>query len=272
MYDAIDCSQERIIRYIDHLKSNYGLNLSIHLSSEYSFITPSIEKLYRYNIHANPYCFHVKNSRSENQKCLLCQKELHQRCKHTENFLTPCHADVYQYIHRITSNNAAVGFVCVSGYQNPEHPPKDDEWYYTYLSAEEPPLDLLDVVIPPLVLMLSVLFTKCLPIPKENVYVRMLNYLDMNHNATLEQISRDLGYSKSYISHMFRRESGYTLKAYCNQLKIKDAEILLKTTDLSITDVALTAGFNNFSYFISTFKQIHQVTPSVWRKKRDCIG
>ena len=271
MLDDIDCSQERIIRYIEHLKRSCGLSLSIHLSREYSFMTPFIEKLYRYNIHANPYCFHIKNFKAQHQQCISCQRELHKKCESSAVFIDHCHADVRQYIHRITANNATVGFICVSGYQNPNHTPDDDEWYQTYLSAEDLPLELLDIVIPPLVLMLSILFANCLPVPQENIYVQILNYLELNHNASLEQISRDFGYSKSYISHLFRSKSGYTLKAYCNKLKIREAEILLQTTDLSVTDVALTSGFNNFSYFISTFKSSHQLTPTARRKLHKSI-
>ncbi|MBD9009717.1 MAG: helix-turn-helix domain-containing protein [Clostridiales bacterium] len=54
---------------------------------------------------------------------------------------------------------------------------------------------------------------------------------------------------------------------YCNMLKIKDAKALLKESNISVTEVAYSVGFNNFSYFITTFKSLTGMTPLVWRKK-----
>ena len=76
-----------------------------------------------------------------------------------------------------------------------------------------------------------------------------------------------LGYSPSYISHTFKRRFGKTLRAYCNILKIRDAEHLLVSTDLSITDVALSSGFNDLSYFINVFRAETGMSPLEWRRK-----
>ena len=64
---------------------------------------------------------------------------------------------------------------------------------------------------------------------------------------------------------MFKKESGLTLKAYCNNLKIEDAARLLYQTKISITEIAFMVGFNNFSYFINIFKKIMGMTPLEYR-------
>ena len=124
------------------------------------------------------------------------------------------------------------------------------------------------MVLPPLALMISRLLME---IPRHDggdVYTKLLVMLQNDPNISLTELAQELGCSRSYISHMFRQKSGCTLKEYCNRLKIEEAKLLLRSTDLPVTEVALSCGYNNFSYFISSSKKVVGMTPLVWRKCR----
>src|SRR5699024_2033930 len=118
--------------------------------------------------------------------------------------------------------------------------------YDRFLKPEPVPKQLLDAVIPPLCIMLSKLFENIRDVvPNDTLYSRIQDYLAENHSSvTLDDISKKFSYSKSYISHMFKKESGLTLKAYCNNLKIEDATRLLYQTEISVTEIAFMVGFN----------------------------
>ncbi len=267
MISSIECSQDNIIRFIGQLKARYGLDISLHFSTGYSFHSESVAELSLLQCHTNPYCFYIKNTKAEHAKCLACQDEIRQLCKKEEHFIYTCHADVREYIYRIVIDGNVAAFLAASGYQNPQRHSQDSEWYETYLSDEEIPTELLDTLLTPLALMLSLFLKKHLQPSQDSIYPQILNYLELDHNVSLAQLCKHFGYSPSYISHMFRRQSGCTLKSYCNHLKIRDSKILLETTDLSVTEVALASGFNNISYFIRIFRNITKYTPSAWRKK-----
>jgi AraC-like DNA-binding protein len=42
---------------------------------------------------------------------------------------------------------------------------------------------------------------------------------------------------------------------------------MLTNTDLSVLEIAMECGFNDYSYFIKTFKKLKGVTPKQYRIK-----
>ena len=54
---------------------------------------------------------------------------------------------------------------------------------------------------------------------------------------------------------------------YLTLYRIEKASGKLLKSDLSVTSIAFSSGFNDLSYFIKTFKQIKGITPSKFRKE-----
>ena len=67
--------------------------------------------------------------------------------------------------------------------------------------------------------------------------------------------------SKYYISHIFSKEIGISMPEYINTLRIRDAEMLLKKGDMSITDIAFAVGFNSLRSFNRHFYSLTGKTP-----------
>lgn len=260
---------EQTAAYIDYLQNTHNLDISIHMADKYSYILfcDETKGLAKYNVHTNPYCFHVKSDDIKHRKCLKCQWAAINKCRSAEWYTGVCHAAVREYIRRICINGEAAGFISVSGYRAADIPQGTDTWYDSNMRTSDIPVTLLGTVIPPLCIMLEHLIMHTKNNESDDVYLRILSYLSEHHShTTLDELSERFNYSKSYISHIFRKRSGYTLKRYCNILKIKDAKLMLQGTDMSVTDIAFSAGFNDFSYFINTFKSIEGTTPLQWRK------
>ena len=96
---------------------------------------------------------------------------------------------------------------------------------------------------------------------------RIKKYIsDTLPNVTLEGISKELGRSCSYISHVFKKNTGRSIRAYCNELKLFEAQKLLTSTDLSVTEIAFEAGFEDTAYFIRLFRELYGITPNKYRK------
>ena len=73
--------------------------------------------------------------------------------------------------------------------------------------------------------------------------------------------------SYSYFSRMFKKVVHKSFREYLNYQRITKAELLLATTNLSITDIAMQTGFSTSSYFIQQFKLIKRISPKQFRKK-----
>lgn len=260
-----DFGQTEILNYIERLSEQFGLDVSFHFSRECFMDGKETDLLEKYRNHRNPYCVYVKNGLSKIKRCFLCQDEVLKLCENKRSFLYTCHSGVCQYVMRVMLDGRVTAFVSANGF-------KSEGWqnrgsaYDMYLKEMPFSTEFLDSVLTPLAVMLSVFLKNHLMKIGNNARDRVLNFVNENYTLSLSEISSGLGYSKSYISHIFKKSTGYTLKSYCNIKKIEDAKGLLKNTDMDITDIAFTVGFLNVSYFIQIFKTAEGMTPFVWRK------
>jgi AraC-like DNA-binding protein len=272
---------ENIIAYANYLKKQYNLSLSYHFRTDISAQLGSLgyTRLLSLSKHTNPYCMHIKLSKNLSKKCIECQQKVIAKCAFLDRFTGVCHAGVLEYVYGIKYKNKVFGFISVSGFRGESNKSFRDkklqEVFEKSLSPSPVPKEFLDMVVPPLAFMLAMLCRELENIkPKDsmaneekNNFQLILHYVRERHNnVCLEDIACEFNYSKSYISHMFKKVSGYSLSQYCNMLKIEDAKELLKNTNYSITDIAHAVGFGDFSYFIKVFKQQTGKTPLKWKK------
>lgn len=83
---------------------------------------------------------------------------------------------------------------------------------------------------------------------------------------TLEDLSNSAGMTPKYFCRFFREMTQRTPIDYLNHYRIECACTQLSAANASITEIALSCGFNDISYFIKTFKKYMSVTPRQYRK------
>ena len=82
---------------------------------------------------------------------------------------------------------------------------------------------------------------------------------------TREEIAAALGVSPSYVSRVFRRYTGMALWDYVNSFRITRARELLEHSDMTVTEVAFAAGFNEPAYFSRMFRKFTGKSPRHFR-------
>ena len=99
---------------------------------------------------------------------------------------------------------------------------------------------------------------------------RAIAFIHENYQRgfTLQQITYELGVSKSYFSLLFRREMGLSLWDYLNRYRVLKAKELLRNTTLPVNEISQRVGFEDFSYFGRLFGKQCQCSPREYRKKR----
>lgn len=92
-------------------------------------------------------------------------------------------------------------------------------------------------------------------------------YIEKNidQNFTLEDVANEIFISPAYLSQLFNNLTGATYSSYVTSARINVAKKLLLTTDKTVNDVAMMAGFSQSSYFVTTFKKATGVTPKQFR-------
>ena len=104
-----------------------------------------------------------------------------------------------------------------------------------------------------------------------NAFMKLMEYIGENYKKeiSLSSAGEALHMNPSYVSQLFKKEAGITFIHYITQLRIDDAIILLTTTKMPVIDIALEVGFNDYFYFLKTFKRFTGKTPSQYREEAD---
>ena len=93
--------------------------------------------------------------------------------------------------------------------------------------------------------------------------VRLLNE---DPSRTLADLARGCTLSISRLSHLFRAETGLTLKQFRRNCRFKAAMKMLATTDMPIKQIAYTLGYRHTSSFVRAFEVHAGVSPSDYRR------
>ncbi|MFD2114423.1 helix-turn-helix domain-containing protein [Paenibacillus yanchengensis] len=101
-----------------------------------------------------------------------------------------------------------------------------------------------------------------------NKVVEVVRYINLNFHQPLflTDLAKQFYISPHYLSRMFKAVTGFTFSDYVSLIRIKEAQRLLMETDITISNIATTVGFDNFSHFGKTFKRVTHVSPRDYRK------
>lgn len=85
---------------------------------------------------------------------------------------------------------------------------------------------------------------------------------------SLDAIASELGYDTYYLTTLFRKDVGKTIKTYILEQKIEQAKIMLSSTLLDVQEISDSLSFKSPSYFCTKFKKVTGESPLSYRKKR----
>lgn len=105
----------------------------------------------------------------------------------------------------------------------------------------------------------------------EHFYADLVNVIqrflrkNIHTKLTLDDICHKFSYSRSFLCKTFKEQTGETLIACFNRLKIEEAQRLLRESTQSVTSIAGSLGFRDVKYFDAIFKKHTGVTPVAYR-------
>ena len=107
---------------------------------------------------------------------------------------------------------------------------------------------------------------------QREVYIKfksLVEWLAMHssENVSMDEAANHVGYSKFHFARLFKEYTGMTFNDYETTLKLKEVERQLADTDLQISDIAMSCGFNNLTSLSRCFKKQYGCSPSQFRNR-----
>ncbi|MBR3246768.1 MAG: AraC family transcriptional regulator [Clostridiales bacterium] len=107
---------------------------------------------------------------------------------------------------------------------------------------------------------------------QREVYIKfksLVEWLAMHssENVSMDEAATHVGYSKFHFARLFKEYTGMTFNDYQTNLKLKEVERQLADTDLQISDIAMSCGFNNLTSLSRCFKKQYGCSPSQFRNR-----
>ena len=76
-----------------------------------------------------------------------------------------------------------------------------------------------------------------------------------------------MGYTTSYVSHIFKRHVGKSISDYVKEKRLLHIEHYLRNTTYSLQEICTFVGLKNLSHLNNLFKEKHGISPIKYRKQ-----
>lgn len=90
---------------------------------------------------------------------------------------------------------------------------------------------------------------------------------NLNEPFSLARLSKECGLSPSRLAHLFREQIGIPPQQYQEKLRLQWATELLRSSNLSVSEIAEEIGYANAFYFSARFKKAFGKSPAYYRKQ-----
>ena len=104
---------------------------------------------------------------------------------------------------------------------------------------------------------------------KDARMIEIMNYIQANYiDVTLDDLAEKFYLSKPYISKYIKEKSGMTFGELVKKIRMKKAKALLKSSNMTVENIALTVGYQNVEHFNRMFKKAYNMTPIQFRNQK----
>lgn len=99
--------------------------------------------------------------------------------------------------------------------------------------------------------------------------IEIMNYVQANYiDITLDDLAEKFFLSKPYLSKYIKEKSGMTFGDLVKKIRMKKAKALLKSSNMTVENIAMTVGYQNVEHFNILFKKAYDMTPMQFRNQK----
>lgn len=92
------------------------------------------------------------------------------------------------------------------------------------------------------------------------------------NDISVEDMAANLNLNRTYFSKLFKKFTTKSPQDFLIQYRMNKACELLRTTQISVSDIAQLVGYHNPFHFTRAFKKIYELPPQEWRRRNLLIS
>jgi Response regulator containing CheY-like receiver domain and AraC-type DNA-binding domain len=104
--------------------------------------------------------------------------------------------------------------------------------------------------------------------PNNDSFNNLLEYIEQNFDQKLmlKELCNRFYINLNYCCELFKKLKGTTFTDYLTSIRMKKASILIKTTELSIENIAYQTGYTDYYYFSRIFSKYFGISPARYKE------
>lgn len=255
-----------------------GTKIHISIAFYGDFGNRYTHRTYSQTIHDSPVCLEAKTTQTGLAECYRCrrltERMLRQRRKPISGY---CTKGVFEYCQPIMYDDQMVGVIFIGNILMPDPAQRQRILKFAdpkLLDSMERNYTEADCVRTADILHSYVTFLLDKYGNKNHNYDPLLENIKsyirehLSYNISLSELAEVFNYNEKYLGQIFKSRSGYTIRGYCNYIRVKHAKQILIDKKLSISEIARQLGYSNVTYFDRVFHYFTGVSPHIYRTAR----
>lgn len=292
---------EELLRYLTYLSKEMHLDFVIKYFAGFANKKLDLTKtLLPFGIHSNPFCMGIKSSRRLWDNCIAMRRHLFHLCQKSPQlpiYYGRCFCGLEEYIVPIRCGAYTVGAICVGQYccdeaaslRRLEHvctrygmdrAALTDAFRQATAGpklSEDAVLALFGIAAKSIAGLYEAHFStssfaaswKQADCGEAYLLSHAMEYIRLNYAqpVRVKELAAFCHCSESYINHLFKRNTGVSVSAYTNRIRVQQAKKALRATEDTVAEIALRCGFSDPNYFSSVFHGAEGLTPTQYRSE-----
>lgn len=106
-----------------------------------------------------------------------------------------------------------------------------------------------------------------------DVIYKVVHYMREHYaeKISLQDTAKIVYLSPTYLSRIFKQETGISFNKYLNNIRVEKSKVLLLSNEVRLADIAPMVGFEDQSYYTKVFKRTTGMLPSLYRDKNHSV-
>ncbi len=227
-----------------------------------------------------PFCACINDAEGEHEMCMECDRLACERAvKSQDTVIYKCRYGLIESVSPIYNFGELTGFLMMGQVAESEEDKLHAIIASRHVKEAEANSEFIPVVSRDKIISYSKIMSICAKYltlanatssRKAPIASGAAEYINkhLSDKITISGICQWLGCSKTTLMNAFKSEQGITVNEYINELRLKKAERLIMSTDMSAANIAYTVGFSDQAYFTKVFARRYGMPPAKYRAEK----